>query len=46
MGALTELLDLVSLGKSTKNQLMKNPDDYKAVSSLFTKAKSISAQAS
>ena len=46
MGALTELFDLVSLGKKVGKDLAKNPDDYKAVSSLFTKAKSISAQAS
>lgn len=46
MGALTELFDLVTLGKRVGKDLAKNPDDYKAVSSLFTKAKSISAQAS
>ena len=39
MGALTELFDLVTLGKRVGKDLAKNPDDYKAVSSLFTKAK-------
>lgn len=46
MGAISELLDIVGLAKKANKELKANPNDIKAVSSLFTKAKSIASQAS
>ncbi len=46
MGVITELFDMVGLCSEASKKLKMDPQDVAAVSSLFTKAKSISAQAS
>lgn len=46
MGVITELFDMVGVCSEASKKLNINPNDINAVSSLFTKAKSISAQAS
>lgn len=46
MGVISNLFDIVGLSKKASKELQGNPDNIKAVSSLFAKAKSISAQAS
>ena len=46
MGAISELFDLVSLGKSAQKAANLDPDDTKTVASFFQKAKSISSRAS
>lgn len=46
MGVITELFDMVGLCSEASKKLKMDPQDVSAVSSLFTKAKSISAQAS
>lgn len=46
MGAISELFDLVSLGKSAQKAAKIDPNDTKTVASFFQKAKSISSRAS
>jgi hypothetical protein len=46
MGTISELFNLVSLGNEAQRKLKADPDNIKTMSTLFAKAKSISAQAS
>lgn len=46
MGTISELFNLVSLGNKAQQQLNVDPNNIKTMSTLFAKAKSISAQAS
>lgn len=46
MGAFSDILDLVSLGKSAQEKANLDPEDTKTVASFFQKAKSISSRAS
>ena len=46
MGPISELFNIVGLARETNNQIKANPDKLQPVAALFSKAKSISAQAS
>lgn len=46
MGPISQLFNIVGLAKETNKQIKANPDKLQPVAALFSKAKSISAQAS
>ena len=47
MGIISELFDVISLSRKAQNQMTSSGNkDYSALSSAFTKAKSISSRAS
>lgn len=46
MGAFSDIIDLVKLGKSAQEKANLDPEDTKTVASFFQKAKSISSRAS
>lgn len=46
MGTISEIFDVVGLAKTAQKEVKADPTKIKAVSSLFSKAKSISSQAS
>ena len=45
MGAINELFNIVGLAREADKQIKANPDKLQPVAALFSKAKSISAQA-